>query len=49
MADERMPRKPMPRDISSLQKQQMQLKSEKARKKRDKDGNRKLEVNSVKN
>jgi len=49
MADERMPRKPMPQDISKLQKRKMQLKSDKARKKRSKDGNKKLEINAVKN
>jgi hypothetical protein len=49
MADERMPRKPMPRDISNLQKQQMKLKANKARKNRDKEGNKNLEINSVKN
>jgi hypothetical protein len=49
MAEERMPRKPMPKDISKLQKQKLKLKSEKARKKREKDANKSLATNAVKN
>jgi len=39
----------MPKDISNLQKSKLQLKTDKARKKREKDGNKALEVNAVKN
>jgi len=49
MADERMPRKPMPQDISNLQKDKLKLKAEKARIKRTIDANKALEVNEVKN
>lgn len=49
MADERMPRKPMPQDISTLQKEKLKLKADKARIKRTIDANKSLEVNKVKN
>jgi len=49
MAEERMPRKPIPRDISSLQKYKLKLKGEKARKKREKDANKALAINAVEN
>lgn len=49
MADERMPRKPMPQDISTLQKDKLKLKADKARIKRTIDANKALEVNKVKN
>lgn len=48
MADERMPRKPMPQDLSELQKQKMQLKMEKARIQREKDANKAKAINALK-
>jgi Zn-dependent M28 family amino/carboxypeptidase len=48
MAEERMPRKPIPKDISDLQKQKMQLNIEKSRIKREKDANKAKAVNALK-
>lgn len=44
MADERMPRKPMPTEPSELQQQKAKIKAEKARAKRLRDGNKALET-----
>jgi len=51
MADERMPRKPMPQDISNLQKKKFELKAKKDRKRREKSVNRNLAkiINALKN
>jgi carboxypeptidase Q len=49
MAEQRMPRKPMPKEISALQKKKLALKSDKVRIKRDKDGNKAKAINAVKN
>jgi ATP-dependent Clp protease ATP-binding subunit ClpA len=48
MAEKRMPRKPMPQDLSELQKQKMQLNIEKARIKREKDANKAKAINAIK-
>jgi hypothetical protein len=47
MADERMPRKPIPKDISDLQKQKMQLNIEKSRIQREKDANKNKAINAL--
>ncbi|WP_299078139.1 M20/M25/M40 family metallo-hydrolase [uncultured Paraglaciecola sp.] len=47
MADERMPRKPIPQDISELQKQKMQLNIEKERIKREKEANKAKAINAL--
>lgn len=47
MADERMPRKPMPQDISDIQKQKMQLNIEKARIKRENEANKAKAINAL--
>ena len=47
MADERMPRKPIPQDISELQKKKIQLKIEKSRIKREKDANKAKAINAL--
>ncbi|MEW6992316.1 M20/M25/M40 family metallo-hydrolase [Colwelliaceae bacterium 6441] len=49
MAEERMPRKPMPKEISALQQKKLQLKADKARSKREIDGNKAKAINAVKN
>ncbi|NQY64714.1 MAG: M20/M25/M40 family metallo-hydrolase [Alteromonadaceae bacterium] len=49
MADERMPRKPMPKEISDLQKKKLKLRTEKLRNRRKVEANRNLERNAVKN
>lgn len=47
MRDEVLPRKPMPKAPSKLQKEQMQLKSEKERRKRERDALRALEAQKL--
>ena len=49
MADERMPRKPMPKDISALQKKKLKLKAKKVRNERQISANRDIERNAIKN
>ena len=49
MAEERMPRKPMPQDISTLQKKNLAEKSNKARIKREKDANKAKAINAINN
>jgi len=49
MADERMPRKPMPTELSELQKNKLQNKMKKERIKRAKESNKSLAINNVNN
>jgi carboxypeptidase Q len=48
MADERIPRKPIPQDMSDLQKQKMHLNIEKSRIKREIDANKAKAINALK-
>ena len=47
MAENRLPRKPIPTDISDLQKQKMRLEIEKSRIKREKDANKAKAINAL--
>lgn len=47
MRDDVLPRKPMPQGPSKLQKEQMQLKSDKERRKRERDALRALEAQKL--